>query len=63
MGKGIGRLQGLGPMEEQTEGYDNLFGLSDNAYKVLTLCLLEVRFHTQRLPVGLSCPGLTETFD
>ncbi|VDN54765.1 unnamed protein product [Dracunculus medinensis] len=36
-----GRLFGVGPDADWTKAYDNAFGISDNVYKILTLCLLE----------------------
>lgn len=39
-----GRLFGVGPDADWTKAYDNAFGISDNVYKILTLCLLEVSF-------------------
>jgi hypothetical protein len=38
-----GKLMGLNNANDWTDTYDNTFGLSDNYYKILTVCILEVR--------------------
>ncbi|VDK27451.1 unnamed protein product [Gongylonema pulchrum] len=40
-GSGDGRVFGVGPEVDWTTAYDNAFGMSDNIYQVLSVCLLE----------------------
>ncbi len=35
-------LFGVSPLEDATEVYQEVFDLSDNYYRILTMCVLEV---------------------
>ena len=38
-----GRLYGIGPANDHTEGFDMLFATQSPEYRVLSMCIYEVR--------------------